>query len=721
MDDAQRTESIRDMIEGIDQGEVVLPEFQRDFVWEVEKTYDLFDSLARDVFIGSLIYGIPSFEITVREIDSRPRKQKGKRRASLTKYNYTLDEVNAKVKTGGFRLILDGQQRLTSMYRGLHGHDNVWLIVKSEEKLRDEGFDSDKASLEEILIQFTGQEDSNNLSINIASVWQIIQGKIKREPDKLAKLHETEFYRTQRENATDIELNKLDDYYLTVLEKFEDLLKSEKLISYYLLDTTQEKFALFFERSNSRGVQLNFVDILTAKLYGGFKLRDKTDEFESEYPGLKLNLQIIVRCIAYIVSDGRTVVRSYILKNLTAEHFNEHWDLMCSLYKKSYDWLRENYFIISQSWIPYENMLIPLIMFARELPSHDFSQMNEKQHEFIRYWYWASILSQGYSGSSNEVIIEDAKALQQVATESQIASRNYFSKFRSQVSSSDDIVSLVKKRSALYIGMLNLLNYEARGLQDWQNSTKLSFNSRLEDHHIFPVQYLRDKYGGQDTALEYIDCVANRTLIPKITNIKIGKKPPSRYLKELQTQNGNLVHSLENHLIPDAEDFVEGLYDENYMDFLQARADEMYRLVEQNVIDVEADIREAMLAIPKTDESTKQYDLRDGASPTGRVPVGFMVLGKRYDVSAWREMLLRVCEILHEEHGDEFIEKATQIQGRKRFYVSKDKERLHHPEKLYGSDLWVEQNLDAQRIISIIQEILDAHGYPENEFNAYWR
>src|SRR6185295_4973059 len=91
------------------------------------------------------------------------------------------------------------------------------------------------------------------------------------------------------------QFEKLFDEYLVILDKLEDLFKAEKLISYYLLDTTQEKFALFFERSNSRGVRLNFVDILTAKLYGGFKLRDKTSEFQDENPDIDLNLQIVVR------------------------------------------------------------------------------------------------------------------------------------------------------------------------------------------------------------------------------------------------------------------------------------------------------------------------------------------------------------------------------------------------------------------------------------------
>jgi uncharacterized protein with ParB-like and HNH nuclease domain len=71
MDTSQKTESLSQLVSDIDKGAVALPEFQRDFVWEVEKTYDLFDSFVKDIFVGSLIYGSPSFEITVREIDKR--------------------------------------------------------------------------------------------------------------------------------------------------------------------------------------------------------------------------------------------------------------------------------------------------------------------------------------------------------------------------------------------------------------------------------------------------------------------------------------------------------------------------------------------------------------------------------------------------------------------------------------------------------------------------
>ncbi len=112
MDTGQKTESIAQLIEDIQKKAVVLPEFQRDFVWEIEKTFDLFDSFVRDIFVGSLIYGIPSFEITVRDLDARPRKGQGSR-AKIKLTSYSKAQIEKNVKTHGFRLLLDGQQRAT--------------------------------------------------------------------------------------------------------------------------------------------------------------------------------------------------------------------------------------------------------------------------------------------------------------------------------------------------------------------------------------------------------------------------------------------------------------------------------------------------------------------------------------------------------------------------------------------------------------------------------
>jgi len=718
MEDAQRTESVKNMVEQIDNGSIVLPEFQRDFVWDVAKTYDLFDSLVRDVFIGSLIYGIPSFEISVRAIDNRPRKQQGKRRKPLKISTYSKSKIDEKVKVGNFRLILDGQQRITSLYRAVKRIDNVWFITKRADELSKH---IEKHTIEDVLSSFSGQPDPERLSINIAHVWDIITGKYKRESAKEELLLETEYARNIKFRSLE-RYESLFEQYLETLDKLEDLFKAEKLISYYLLDTTQEKFALFFERSNSRGVRLNFVDILTAKLYGGFKLRDKTREFNDNNPNMKLNLQIVVRCIAYIVSNKKRVAQTYILQELTANHFNEYWDVICELYKKAINWLYDNNLMISQSWMPYENMLIPLIMFLRNIPSYDFSQMTEKQKDFIVFWYWTSVLSQRYSSSSNETIIQDSNILISVALTSKVTDKSFFRSLnRVQITTRNDVFSLVKKQSAVYKGVLNLLNYGVGGLIDWGNTSRLSFNSRLEDHHIFPSSYLREKYKNNDEVIEYVDCVANRTLIPKLTNIKIGKKPPSVYLSELKLKNPMLVKSLENHLIPNPDEFIDDLYDDFYETFLEERAESLFQLVKTHVLDIQEEIENTFFEKPvsKQISSIDGSNLMDGRNPTGQKTQGFSFLGEVYEADSWRTMLQTVCIILIAKHGDEFAERATVLKGSKRHYITYDPNGLREPSQITDTGLWLETNLSALQTRSVISKLLTTFGYDNSTFFIY--
>ena len=91
----EQSQSITSLVQDIQNGYAVLPEFQRDFVWEVSRTIDLFDSLVKDIFIGAIIYGIPSFEITTRSIDDRERKQKGKAKRLPPKH-FSKKEIEEK-------------------------------------------------------------------------------------------------------------------------------------------------------------------------------------------------------------------------------------------------------------------------------------------------------------------------------------------------------------------------------------------------------------------------------------------------------------------------------------------------------------------------------------------------------------------------------------------------------------------------------------------------
>lgn len=577
----EQTQSLKKLVNDIDGGKIVLPEFQRDFVWEINKTYDLFDSIVKDIFVGAIIYGIPSFEIAVKEVDNRPKLTKGKRRPALTVKTITHQEIQKlqKLNKENFKLALDGQQRITSIYRAIKGVDSVWFISKNESEL--EATPYEKVELEQLLYSFDGSQDSTRISIKLSDVWQMDSENIDEDEMKENFFKTTEYYKKFCDAVGFDEKAEFKKYrYLN--KKILELYKQEKLLSYYLLDMSLEKFVTFFERSNTRGIQLNFIDILAAKLYtGNFNLKKKIKEFEDKHSNYSLVPEIIVRSIAYIKSSPKEINRNYILTELKAEDFVVWWDKLCDYYKISIEYLYENKFIISQNWMPYENMLIPMMILLNQLDG-SFHKMDQSLKDFLSFWYFNSVFSLRYSGSSNERIIEDSIVLTNIANGKKISSLSYFSRLtKIQILSKEDIYSFDRKANAVYKGILNLINYHSGGLVDWCNNSKLSLNSELEDHHIFPKAYLED-FLSNENEKDFIDCVANRTLVPKLLNIEISKNKPSNYLNKIKDINQSFDKTLETHLIP--PELLNGDFDLDYKFFIEYRCDKIFEIIKHHII-----------------------------------------------------------------------------------------------------------------------------------------
>jgi hypothetical protein len=351
-----------------------------------------------------------------------------------------------------------------------------------------------------------------------------------------------------------------------------------------------EKFCLFFERSNSRGIQLNFTDILAAKLYSGFNLRKKIEDFETQTQ-LKMNREVIVRTIAFIRATEQKgqikIDKSYILEHLEATDFQRLWDEVCSLYAATLRYLDRQHYILAQAWMPSENMLIPLMIFLREIGG-GFDRMREEQRRFIEFWYWASVFANRYSTATNEVIITDSQALTQIARGERIGARGYFRRLRSLITAPSDLYSYTRRASLTYRGILNLLAYASGGLYDWSSAQKISLTtSELDDHHIYPRAYITGRPEldiDNDEAEQLVDCVANRTLIPKRLNIRIGKRAPNDYLNEIrQERNPKLASCLESHLIP-PDILSDRTWDGAFGVFIEERAKQIYALIERYAI-----------------------------------------------------------------------------------------------------------------------------------------
>jgi hypothetical protein len=460
------------------------------------------------------------------------------------------------------------------------GNDSVYIILKKDLDVTSLG----NLTLEQMVDEVAGEESKAAISVKLSDAYHA-ETTFLEDEDLNELFAESAFGKDCVASGDKESLKIMQRIYRRAIAKLIDLYKQQKMVAFYLLDMSIDKFCLFFERSNSRGIQLNFTDILAAKLYNGFNLRQKIDEFESDHPQLRLNREIIIRSIAYLEAVERNgpikIDKKSILENLDAKTFQNKWDYTCNLYVDCLAYLSDQHYILSQDWMPSENMIIPLMMFLRQIKS--FSQMTQDQRNFIQYWYWASIFSNRYSTASNEAIIQDCGALNQIALGSHIPIRGYFSRLRPLITEPSDLFSYNRKVSTTYRGVLNLLNYAAQGLKDWNNSQKLTLDMRLEDHHIYPSAYVSNAALtdiDRDEAEQLADCVVNRTLIPKLTNISVGKKAPSIYLREIEQKNASLKNCLESHLMP-GDMITDETWDQFFKLFLEERSTAIYSLIEE--------------------------------------------------------------------------------------------------------------------------------------------
>ena len=101
-------------------------------------------------------------------------------------------------------------------------------------------------------------------------------------------------------------------------------------------------------------------------------------------------------------------------------------------------------------------------------------------------------------------------------------------------------------------------------------------------------------------------------------------------------------------------------------------------------------------------------------SYAGKSISSFSFRGPNYQVRSWKELLIKLCDILKISHGSEF-DKTLNIAGRKRPYFSRNANELRSPQKLSNTGIFVETNLSANNIVKICLDMLAIFGYPSNE------
>ena len=556
MKESQRPNQITlaNIIDRLRDGRYVIPDFQREFEWQPWDINALMRSIFRDYYMGSLL---------------------------LWKGNSSNFETLACEPIYGFEgnserthIVLDGQQRLTAMYYAFLAPDvpapkrrNRFLYFIKVDRFMDEAFDDafeydwTRRGLN-LLEDRTRQFETHMFPLSVvgASDWQL--------PNWAQDY--VNYWREAAERGDGADAGDAQRHAENA-KKFSDYLKeitSEYQISYIELDQDLEidKVCDIFTQINSRGIRLDIFDLLNALLRPkGLQLRQRL--WQDAAPRLEfvetgrmnvyvLQVMTILRqayCspkYLYYLLPGNPrqirgpdgVLRTEILVS-DAHEFEKRWSDSVDALEKAIDLLRypQEFGAIASQYLPYVSILPAFASLQTEASRLPADRRLNAQRK-IRFWYWASVFTNRYSGSVESTSARDYLDLKAWFADDELEP-SLIGDFRRNFRELD-LAREVRRGTSVYNGIFNLL--VLRGARDWITG-KLPQHGDLDDHHIVP------KSQGTELARRTsIDSILNRTPLTGETNRDVIKdRLPNEYLPDLIAANGEseVLDILESHFI----------------------------------------------------------------------------------------------------------------------------------------------------------------------------
>ncbi|MFZ5899383.1 MAG: GmrSD restriction endonuclease domain-containing protein [Bacillota bacterium] len=559
MDITPDKKRLLDLVERARSGEIALPEFQRNFVWTRDDVRDLLTSVLKGYFIGS-------FLLLKVDAESSP---------------FAFRAVAGVEKPPGQLkpdwLILDGQQRLTSLHYAFaapplplkwtkYPYRFFLDLSKISAGDLDAAVFSERADLcgryldqdyqfENLVVPFTELPRWESW-LNDYERWLI-----ERDQER----YFNEYFKVQKP-VWNRAVGVIRQFYVPTIEipkvKPDDA------------DGIAEVCAIF-EKLNSTGVALSVYDLLTARLYRfGVDLHRlwqqamEDNELLRQFSGGDPDIYgvLVLRTLALIREQE---VKSKSLINLRPEGFEKDWQTavlyMEKALKRATSTSQDGFGAFAQKWLPYSTMM-PVL--AALLYRIDRDKLDNRAYRGVKKWYWGSVFLERYAGSVESITLADYRDLVQWFSDPGHKPAVFEQIDRNILHNPNFSLRDTARVNAVYRGVMNLVAIQ--GAKDFRADDAIEFHA-LDDHHIFPRAFLasvKDAKGKSKYQNPDINKVLNRTLISQATNRRISRMKPSEYLAKLVPPDRK-QEILATHLIDEAA--LAAMERDDYEAFLQAR------------------------------------------------------------------------------------------------------------------------------------------------------
>lgn len=530
------TLSLRDLKRKLEYREFAIPEIQRQYVWNKIRICNLMDSIFKNYPIGlSLVWNAP-FSKTIH---IRPN------------IRTIIPPFDKKAKAAD--LIIDGQQRLSTLYGVLFGAEPK-AEANSTINFKQLFFNCDKKSKRRFV--FSPRFDENTKG------YVRLHDLLNTPPSVLKRRLQLTLW----EEREVIKCFEAFHSYRFFIQQFKGL----------DFDDVRETFI----RINSAGMRVNRADTLFAKATD-VNLRDIMLDTKR---GLKHGFDSIGTDSlqsALVLAYGSTQIsgRSFesflrqVEKNKKGnKEFNKIWRRLQYGYEEAVDFLVNHLKVRHPKMLPYQNIytLLSYFFYLNQ------SRAKPNQLREIRKWFWHTSCAERYSGANfNRNIPEDINFLRRLA-------KNPNSKYviGEKANPSDFLKSDYRKSSSSSIAYFVLLrNKRPRYLVNGQEillDDVSSISNRKDRHHIFPNAMLSRR----KVHRRWINSIANICYLESDENQSISDTHPSKYLLHYK-RNRHFGKVMKSHLIPHKAGSPIWINDgkNGYRSFLNLRGKEIIREV----------------------------------------------------------------------------------------------------------------------------------------------
>lgn len=544
--------TLNDWLVSIDMGKLRLPSFQRGVAWEAKRVQSMMNTIIHDLPLGvALVLNVGDKEQFVsRALHSAPDTSE-----AVTEH------------------LLDGQQRLTALYRALRDNDEKITYFLHVPELDDDPRNDDEG---ESIRAVKRWRNKNNARF---PMWADSPREcISRGFIPLRLLDPTRDETAEWIGAATVhvepgeEVDNFEEYkrLLGDATAFRDRLKkliSEKreTVRYFNLPylrlpaTTSKDTALsVFVNMNTNAKPLSAYDIVVAELEGatGKRLKEMEAELDAVLPSLGhfLDLDTAVLQTSALLQGKMPNQRGFFDMDYTV--FVENWERMTRGLGRAVQTI-ESMRIFDGERLP-SAIPIPVIaaLLADEPEAGDRRAMVDR---LMRKYAWRSFFTNRYEATAASRAGSDHKALAEVLAGNDDANVPVFDDELYPLPNVIELksASWPKQRRSVPRAILAAANYF--GARDFADDTVISSENvtKREYHHIFPKQLLSD--AGIDSMLA-LNCV----LITWKTNRTIGRLDPLTYLEkraEFAPEPRDIEDRLESHLVPYAIITEAGPYD----------------------------------------------------------------------------------------------------------------------------------------------------------------